>query len=120
MVISLLETVIITNVLHHSSMKYQEVPHWVSVVVLKHIATLICYRSPVELQPTNPVPRDKAQGLASGSVSVPPAASQTSSQKTISNQGMKAAQPQKYLLSINETSECSILKERKHHLSVTC
>ncbi|XP_045905825.1 5-hydroxytryptamine receptor 3C-like isoform X6 [Micropterus dolomieu] len=28
MVISLLETVVITNVLHHSSMKYQEVPHW--------------------------------------------------------------------------------------------
>uniref|UniRef100_A0A3B4XV04 5-hydroxytryptamine receptor 3A n=1 Tax=Seriola lalandi dorsalis TaxID=1841481 RepID=A0A3B4XV04_SERLL len=28
MVISLLETVIITNVLHHSTMKYQEVPNW--------------------------------------------------------------------------------------------
>ncbi|XP_047443476.1 5-hydroxytryptamine receptor 3A isoform X2 [Mugil cephalus] len=44
MVISLLETVIITNVLHHSSMKYQEVPKWVRVVVLKHIANLTCYR----------------------------------------------------------------------------
>uniref|UniRef100_A0A3P8WFN7 5-hydroxytryptamine receptor 3C-like n=1 Tax=Cynoglossus semilaevis TaxID=244447 RepID=A0A3P8WFN7_CYNSE len=41
MVISLLETVIITNVLHHSSMKYQEVPHWVRVLILKHIANLI-------------------------------------------------------------------------------
>uniref|UniRef100_A0A671Z459 5-hydroxytryptamine (serotonin) receptor 3A n=1 Tax=Sparus aurata TaxID=8175 RepID=A0A671Z459_SPAAU len=41
MVISLLETVIITNVLHHNSMKYQEVPNWVRVVVLKHIANLI-------------------------------------------------------------------------------
>uniref|UniRef100_A0A672J4C5 5-hydroxytryptamine (serotonin) receptor 3A n=1 Tax=Salarias fasciatus TaxID=181472 RepID=A0A672J4C5_SALFA len=40
MVISLLETVIITNVLHHSSMKYQEVPNWVRVVVLKHINSL--------------------------------------------------------------------------------
>uniref|UniRef100_A0A3B5KW89 5-hydroxytryptamine (serotonin) receptor 3A n=1 Tax=Xiphophorus couchianus TaxID=32473 RepID=A0A3B5KW89_9TELE len=46
MVISLLETVIITNVLHHSSMKYQEVPNWVRVVVLKYIATMICYQWP--------------------------------------------------------------------------
>uniref|UniRef100_A0A3B4XBP8 5-hydroxytryptamine receptor 3A-like n=1 Tax=Seriola lalandi dorsalis TaxID=1841481 RepID=A0A3B4XBP8_SERLL len=50
MVISLLETVIITNVLHHSTMKYQEVPNWVRVVVLKHIATLICYRWPEDVQ----------------------------------------------------------------------
>ncbi|XP_068175436.1 5-hydroxytryptamine receptor 3A [Antennarius striatus] len=50
MVISLLETVIITNVLHHSSMKYQKVPNWVRVVVLKHIASLICYRWPEDLQ----------------------------------------------------------------------
>uniref|UniRef100_A0A3B4H497 5-hydroxytryptamine receptor 3A-like n=1 Tax=Pundamilia nyererei TaxID=303518 RepID=A0A3B4H497_9CICH len=40
MVISLLETVIITNVLHHNSLKYREVPKWVRVVVLKHIASL--------------------------------------------------------------------------------
>uniref|UniRef100_A0A3Q3JZF9 5-hydroxytryptamine (serotonin) receptor 3A n=1 Tax=Monopterus albus TaxID=43700 RepID=A0A3Q3JZF9_MONAL len=46
MVISLLETVVITNVLHHSSMKYQEVPKWVRVVILKYIASLICYRWP--------------------------------------------------------------------------
>uniref|UniRef100_A0A8C8CK59 5-hydroxytryptamine receptor 3A n=1 Tax=Oncorhynchus tshawytscha TaxID=74940 RepID=A0A8C8CK59_ONCTS len=38
MVISLLETVIITNVLHSNSKKYREVPHWVRVVILKHIA----------------------------------------------------------------------------------
>lgn len=46
MVISLLETVVITYVLHHNSMKYRDVPHWVRVVVLKHIANLICYRWP--------------------------------------------------------------------------
>ena len=46
MVISLLETVIITNVLHHNSLKYREVPRWVRVVVLEHIARLICYRWP--------------------------------------------------------------------------
>uniref|UniRef100_A0A4W4E7L4 5-hydroxytryptamine (serotonin) receptor 3A n=1 Tax=Electrophorus electricus TaxID=8005 RepID=A0A4W4E7L4_ELEEL len=38
MVISLLETVIITNVLHHNSRKYREVPHWVQVIVLRYIA----------------------------------------------------------------------------------
>uniref|UniRef100_A0A3B3UTG1 5-hydroxytryptamine receptor 3C-like n=1 Tax=Poecilia latipinna TaxID=48699 RepID=A0A3B3UTG1_9TELE len=52
MVISLLETVIITNVLHHSSMKYQEVPNWVRVVVFKYIATMICYRWPEGVSPT--------------------------------------------------------------------
>ncbi|KAG7488130.1 hypothetical protein MATL_G00031120 [Megalops atlanticus] len=46
MVISLLETVIITNVLHHNSMKYREVPRWVRVLILKYIARLICYRKP--------------------------------------------------------------------------
>ncbi|KAG7274104.1 hypothetical protein CRUP_028812 [Coryphaenoides rupestris] len=49
MVISLLETVIITNVLHHNSMKYREVPRWVRVVVLKHVANLICYRWPEDV-----------------------------------------------------------------------
>ncbi|XP_072517210.1 5-hydroxytryptamine receptor 3A [Salminus brasiliensis] len=48
MVISLLETVIITNVLHHNSMKYRDVPQWVKVVVLQYIARLICYRRPEE------------------------------------------------------------------------
>uniref|UniRef100_A0A4W6D8A1 Neurotransmitter-gated ion-channel transmembrane domain-containing protein n=1 Tax=Lates calcarifer TaxID=8187 RepID=A0A4W6D8A1_LATCA len=61
MVISLLETVIITNVLHHNSMKYQEVPNWVRVVVLKHIATLICYRWPEEVQPPAGPQRDKPE-----------------------------------------------------------
>ncbi|TSK53809.1 5-hydroxytryptamine receptor 3A [Bagarius yarrelli] len=46
MVISLLETVIITNVLHHNSMKYRPVPQWVRLVVLKYIARLICYSDP--------------------------------------------------------------------------
>uniref|UniRef100_A0A668W471 Neurotransmitter-gated ion-channel transmembrane domain-containing protein n=1 Tax=Oreochromis aureus TaxID=47969 RepID=A0A668W471_OREAU len=50
MVISLLETVIITNVLHHNSLKYREVPKWVRVVVLKRIANLICYRWPKDIQ----------------------------------------------------------------------
>uniref|UniRef100_A0A8C6SAS5 5-hydroxytryptamine receptor 3A n=1 Tax=Neogobius melanostomus TaxID=47308 RepID=A0A8C6SAS5_9GOBI len=65
MVISLLETVIITNVLHHNSMKYKEVPHWVKIVVLKHIARLICYRSPENLaSPTKP-DKDKPNNLNS-------------------------------------------------------
>ncbi|XP_063058146.1 5-hydroxytryptamine receptor 3A-like [Engraulis encrasicolus] len=51
MVISLLETVIITNVLHHNSMKYCDVPRWVQVVVLTYIARLICYRWPEEDSP---------------------------------------------------------------------
>lgn len=46
MVISLLETVIITNVLHHNSMKYRPVPRWVRLVVLKYIARFICYSDP--------------------------------------------------------------------------
>ncbi|XP_069009623.1 uncharacterized protein [Embiotoca jacksoni] len=61
MVISLLETVIITNVLHHSSMKYQEVPNWVRVVVLKHIATLICYRWPEDVRPPSVPQQDKPE-----------------------------------------------------------
>ncbi|XP_068599610.1 5-hydroxytryptamine receptor 3A [Brachionichthys hirsutus] len=58
MVISLLETVIITNVVHHSSMRYQKVPNWVRVVVLKHIANLICYRWPKDLQPPSRPEKD--------------------------------------------------------------
>ncbi|XP_054914741.1 5-hydroxytryptamine receptor 3A-like [Poeciliopsis prolifica] len=61
MVISLLETVIITNVLHHSSMKYQEVPNWVRVVVLKYIATMICYRWPAGVSPTLKTREDKPE-----------------------------------------------------------
>uniref|UniRef100_A0A8C2GM21 Neurotransmitter-gated ion-channel transmembrane domain-containing protein n=1 Tax=Cyprinus carpio TaxID=7962 RepID=A0A8C2GM21_CYPCA len=46
MTISLLETVLITCVLHHNSMKYREVPHWVQVLVMRFIARLICYNFP--------------------------------------------------------------------------
>lgn len=67
MVISLLETVVITNVLHHSSMKYQEIPNWVRVVVLKHIANLICYHWPEGLQPQSKAQTDKPES-SNGSV----------------------------------------------------
>ncbi|XP_030584133.1 5-hydroxytryptamine receptor 3A-like [Archocentrus centrarchus] len=66
MVISLLETVIITNVLHHNSLKYREVPNWVRVVVLKHIANLICYRWPEDVQPPSTLQKDKT-GSSNGS-----------------------------------------------------
>ncbi|KAL3978971.1 C-X-C motif chemokine 10 [Sarotherodon galilaeus] len=56
---SLLETVIITNVLHHNSLKYREVPKWVRVVVLKRIANLICYRWPKDIQPPSTPQKDK-------------------------------------------------------------
>ncbi|KAJ8374256.1 hypothetical protein SKAU_G00048360 [Synaphobranchus kaupii] len=46
MVISLVETVVITNVLHHNSMKFRDVPRWVRVLVLGYIARLICYAQP--------------------------------------------------------------------------
>lgn len=97
MVISLLETVIITNVLHHSSMKYQEVPRWVRVVVLKHIANLICYKSPVELQPSSTSQKGKPEGGPNGGSGsqITLAASQASTQKTISNQGTEAAETQR-------------------------
>lgn len=97
MVISLLETVIITNVLHHSSMKYQEVPHWVRVVVLKHIANLICYKSPVELQPSSTSQKGKPEGGPNGGSGSQTtlAASPASTQKTISNQGTEAAETQR-------------------------
>uniref|UniRef100_A0A3B4XG28 5-hydroxytryptamine receptor 3A-like n=1 Tax=Seriola lalandi dorsalis TaxID=1841481 RepID=A0A3B4XG28_SERLL len=84
MVISLLETVIITNVLHHSTMKYQEVPNWVRVVVLKHIATLICYRWPEDVQPPSVRQNDKPE--SSNGSSVQPA-SQTPAQHPINNGG---------------------------------
>uniref|UniRef100_A0A3Q3A6U0 5-hydroxytryptamine (serotonin) receptor 3A n=1 Tax=Kryptolebias marmoratus TaxID=37003 RepID=A0A3Q3A6U0_KRYMA len=61
MVISLLETVIITNVLHHSSMKYQEIPNWVRVVILKHIANLICYRWPEDVRPPEEAQEEKLE-----------------------------------------------------------
>lgn len=88
MVISLLETVIITNVLHHNSMKYQEVPNWVRVVVLKHIANLICYRWSEDMQPPTIPQKDKpeSQDSGSGSLTVQPA-SQTPAQDPTSSGG---------------------------------
>lgn len=88
MVISLLETVIITNVLHHNSMKYQEVPNWVRVVVLKYIASLICYRWPEDGRPPsipqNNQPNSSDGGLGPGIVQP---ASQTPAQHPTSNGG---------------------------------
>uniref|UniRef100_A0A665X4H3 5-hydroxytryptamine (serotonin) receptor 3A n=1 Tax=Echeneis naucrates TaxID=173247 RepID=A0A665X4H3_ECHNA len=65
MVISLLETVIITNVLHHSSMKYQEIPGWVRVVILKHIANLICYSWPEDVRPPSALQKGRPGGSSS-------------------------------------------------------
>ncbi|KAM9385798.1 5-hydroxytryptamine receptor 3A [Pholidichthys leucotaenia] len=67
MVISLLETVIITSVLHHSSMKYQEIPKWVRVVILKHIANLICYRWPEDVRPACVEQKDKPESSSGSS-----------------------------------------------------
>ncbi|TRZ00011.1 hypothetical protein DNTS_022351, partial [Danionella cerebrum] len=46
MVLSLLETVLITCVLHHNSMKYRPVPRWVQLLVMRFLARLICYSFP--------------------------------------------------------------------------
>nr|XP_046247898.1 5-hydroxytryptamine receptor 3A-like [Scatophagus argus] len=91
MVISLLETVIITNVLHHSSMKYQEVPNWVRVVVLKHVANLICYRWPEDIHPPSVLHKDKPDRSngTSGPWIIQPT-SQTPSQHPASNGGTTA------------------------------
>ncbi|XP_048109553.1 5-hydroxytryptamine receptor 3E-like [Alosa alosa] len=64
MVISLLETVIITNVLHHNSMKYRDVPRWVQVLVLGYIAKLICYRWPEKTRPDIRQKPDNSSSLA--------------------------------------------------------
>ncbi len=88
MVISLLETVIITNVLHHSTMKYQEVPKWVRVVVLRHIANLICYRWQEEVQPPSIPQKDKRDSLnCSSDPQIVQPASQTPVQHPTSNGG---------------------------------
>ncbi|KAM7387950.1 hypothetical protein PAMP_024154 [Pampus punctatissimus] len=86
MVISLLETVIITNVLHNNSMKFQEVPHWVRVVVLKHIANLICYRWPEDISPPSIPPNDKPESLNGSGPSIPPV-NQTPDQPPTNNAG---------------------------------
>ncbi|TDH08617.1 hypothetical protein EPR50_G00099900 [Perca flavescens] len=91
MVISLLETVIITNVLHHSTMKYKEVPNWVRVVVLKHIGNLICYRFPEDIQPPYLPQKDKPEnsnGVPESCIIQP--ASQTPAQHPTSNGGAAA------------------------------
>lgn len=88
MVISLLETVIITNVLHHSTMKYKEVPNWVRVVVLKHIGNLICYRFPEDIQPPYLPQKDKPEnsnGVPESCIIQP--ASQSPAQHPTSNGG---------------------------------
>ncbi|XP_030646985.1 5-hydroxytryptamine receptor 3A [Chanos chanos] len=61
MVISLLETVVITNVLHHNSMKYREVPRWVRILVLGYIARLICYKHPDD-SPSEPATKPDDTG----------------------------------------------------------
>ncbi|KAM8887732.1 5-hydroxytryptamine receptor 3A [Synchiropus picturatus] len=83
MVISLLETVIITHVLHHNSMKYQEVPEWVRVVVLKHIASLICYRWPEAPPPALPH-RDTSEEVKAWSPAAPAAQQPSSSDESSS------------------------------------
>ncbi|XP_071342811.1 5-hydroxytryptamine receptor 3A-like [Trachinotus anak] len=91
MVISLLETVIITNVLHHNSMKYQEVPNWVRVIVLKHIANLICYRWPEDVRPPSVPQKDKPESSngSPGPWIIQPA-SQTPAQQPTNNEGIAA------------------------------
>nr|XP_033477912.1 5-hydroxytryptamine receptor 3A-like [Epinephelus lanceolatus] len=110
MVISLLETVIITNVLHHSSMKYQEVPNWVRVVVLKHIATLICYRWPEDIQRPSVQQKDKPESSNRGSESwIIQPASQTAPQHSNSSGGT-AALPELQQI-------CQYLSDLRAHLT---
>lgn len=103
MVISLLETVIITNVLHHNSMKYQEVPNWVRVVVLKHIANLICYRWPEDIQPPSVAHKDQPPE-SSNSSSVQPAG-QTQDQHPANNGGTQQNQYQNCVI---KNQSCSV------------
>ncbi|XP_077964218.1 uncharacterized protein LOC120824093 [Gasterosteus aculeatus] len=91
MVISLLETVIITNVLHHNSMKYKEVPTWVRVVVLKHIANLICYQWPEHVKAPATPQKDEPEILNGDSgVWVVQPASRTPAQDQTSSLGAAA------------------------------
>ncbi|KAM8953074.1 5-hydroxytryptamine receptor 3A-like [Pelodytes ibericus] len=56
LVLSLLETVIITHVLHRGTLQSGSVPAWVRRLVLVYIAQLICYRvtiSSTDTAPTN-------------------------------------------------------------------
>ncbi|XP_067272540.1 5-hydroxytryptamine receptor 3A isoform X2 [Pseudorasbora parva] len=77
MVISLLETVLITCVLHHNSMRYREVPYWVKVLVMRFIARLICYSFPEdplakleENQGTKPTPSQQTATNVPGSMTL--------------------------------------------------
>uniref|UniRef100_A0A673GV40 Neurotransmitter-gated ion-channel transmembrane domain-containing protein n=1 Tax=Sinocyclocheilus rhinocerous TaxID=307959 RepID=A0A673GV40_9TELE len=78
MTISLLETVLITCVLHHNSMKYREVPHWVQVLVMSFIARLICYNFPED-------PLAKIEGKQETNPWVIQPSESTSSQHTSTN-----------------------------------
>ncbi|XP_068446260.1 5-hydroxytryptamine receptor 3A-like [Clinocottus analis] len=112
MVISLLETVIITNVLHHNSMKYQEVPGWVRVLVLKHIANLICYRWPAGIKPPAAAQEDQPDVPHgdSGLWVIQPA-SQTPGQNPASSAGIQLPSAPE-LLQI-----CEYLRELHAHLT---
>uniref|UniRef100_A0A3Q1IL23 5-hydroxytryptamine (serotonin) receptor 3A n=1 Tax=Anabas testudineus TaxID=64144 RepID=A0A3Q1IL23_ANATE len=110
MVISLLETVVITNVLHHSSMKYQEIPSWVRVVVLKHIANLICYRWPEGLQTPSKAQTEKPESSNGSSGScISQQADQTPTQHP-SNSGVQAAPPELQQI-------CQYLGDLRSHLT---
>ncbi|XP_058617016.1 5-hydroxytryptamine receptor 3A isoform X2 [Onychostoma macrolepis] len=78
MTISLLETVLITCVLHHNSMKYREVPHWVQVLVMRFIARIICYSFPED-------PLAKLEGKQETNPWVVQPSESTSSQQTSTN-----------------------------------
>ncbi len=78
MTISLLETVLITCILHHNSMKYREVPHWVQVLVMHFIARLICYSFPED-------PLAKLEGKQETNPWVTQPSESTSSQQTSTN-----------------------------------
>ncbi|XP_051979667.1 5-hydroxytryptamine receptor 3A-like [Xyrauchen texanus] len=75
MVLSLLETVIITCILHHKNMKHREVPHWVQVVVMGFIAKLICYSFPDD-------PPSKLGEKQGNHLDVKPSESTSTQQKT--------------------------------------
>ncbi|KAI3368242.1 hypothetical protein L3Q82_007963 [Scortum barcoo] len=120
MVISLLETVIITNVLHHSTMKYREVPKWVRVVVLKHIANLICYRGQEEVQPPSVPQKDKPDSQnCSSDLQIVQTANQTPAQHpTNSNGGSHVAMDSACTAAPPELQQiCQYLGHLRDHLT---
>ncbi|XP_057182429.1 5-hydroxytryptamine receptor 3A [Triplophysa rosa] len=80
MVISLLETVLITCVLHHNSMKYREVPRWVQVFVFGFLGKIICYGFPDDPFSNPPVKQDTNPWVT-------PSSESTSSQQTTNSSG---------------------------------